>query len=175
VPDSAEPRFFFDTAELFQEHLGLHHPDIDQSTSAEIVHKSRQPATLPNLVFCLHHASGISCQSRASIFVSSSPRNDIKESDMVSSGRPSYQTAQTDTTAPQELDLTDAAGIHGDEHDSVAAEPQNLSVTDFAPRLSTIDHDSSLTLGDRNLAERCQSCLARVGYLCYGPAKISIQ
>ncbi|KAJ5610789.1 hypothetical protein N7510_007508 [Penicillium lagena] len=167
-PDSAEQSLFFDTAELFQEHLNLHHPDIDQSTSAEIVHKSRQPSTLPNWCFvCLsEQPSDITLQKHLAnhleqAFLLALPsRNDIKASDMVSSGRPSDRTGQTDTAAPQEIDLIDLTGLYENENDSIAAEPQKLSVTDFASRLSSIDHDSRLTLDGGNLVDKWTTELA---------------
>ncbi|KAK3942415.1 hypothetical protein QBC46DRAFT_256506, partial [Diplogelasinospora grovesii] len=153
-----EQALLFDTAAQFREHLTLCHPDLDPSSSVlhGVFHTARRPAVLPQWCFvCLaEQTTVISLQRHLAnhleqAFLLALPgRDDIKDSDAVSSGLPSSRTAPNDATEPQETDLPDLRGLYADDIDvSTDGAAQTLSAEDFMARISAIDIQSALTLG----------------------------
>ena len=143
-----EQAFFFDTAAQFQDHLNLYHPNLDASSARSIFQTASQPAVLPQWCFvCLaEQTTAVTLQRHLAnhlelAFLLALPgRDDIKDSDAVSSGRPSSQTA------PQETDLPGLRDLYGDDSDArTIGVAETLSAKDFAARLSTINVESAST------------------------------
>jgi len=143
-----EQAFFFDTAAQFQDHLNLYHPNLDASSARSIFQTASQPAVLPQWCFvCLaEQTTAVTLQRHLAnhlelAFLLALPgRDDIKDSDAVSSGRPSSRTA------PQETDLPGLRDLYGDDSDArTIGVAETLSAKDFAARLSTINVESAST------------------------------
>jgi hypothetical protein len=159
--DTAEEQaFFFDTAAQFQDHLNLYHLNLDASSTRSIFQTASQPAVLPQRCFvCLAEQTTTATLQRhlanhleLAFLLALPGRDDIKDSDAVSSGRPSSRTAPSDTAKPQETDLPDLRGLYGDDSDArTVGVAQTLSAKDFAARLSTINVESSAQDGGRLL------------------------
>ncbi|KAF4633985.1 hypothetical protein G7Y89_g4134 [Cudoniella acicularis] len=170
VNTAEDQAFLFDKAAQFNEHLYLYHPDLDPATTHGIFQAARQPAALPQWCFvCLaEQNSAVALQRHLAnhlerAFLLALPsRDDVKDSDDVSSGRPSSRTAPTGTAAPQDADLLDLRDLYGDDSDARTVAAQTLSAKDFAARLSTINIESTLIQDRRPLLDTWTSELSSI-------------
>jgi hypothetical protein len=93
-----EQAFFFDTTAQFQDHLNLYHPNLDTSSTRSIFQAASQLAVLPQygaLSALAEQTTAVTLQKHLAnhlelAFLLAVPgRDDIEDSDTVSSGRPS--------------------------------------------------------------------------------------
>ena len=150
-----QPGKTYRTFKDWQAHLSQPH---DQAAS--------QPAVLPQWCFvCLAEQKTAATLQRhlakhleLAFLLALPGRDDIKDSDAVSSGRSFGRTAPSDTAKPQETDLPDLRGLYGDDFDArTVGVAQTLSAKDFAARLSTIDVESASTQGQVRLLDKWTS------------------
>ena len=144
--------FVYDTLSSFQDHLNAYHPQLDATAVRNISQAAGQPARLPDWCFvCLAEQPATMSLHRhvanhlEQVFMLALPdRDDIKESDEVSSGLPSSRTALSNAVRQQELDVSDLRGLYQEDSNmDVAPEGSGMSVAGFAAQLSAINKASA--------------------------------
>ena len=147
-----EDNFSFDTASEVRYHLDLHHPGLDDTSTCSIFNAKGHPAVLPSRCFvCLAKETNLTTLQKhlanhlkLAFLLALSGRDDIKDSDAVTSDRPCSRTALSGTVKLEETDLPDLRSLCGDNSGFRATgNAQKLSPKDFNAQLSTINTEAA--------------------------------
>lgn len=138
----------YDTAERFEEHLDLSHSELEPYRLHSVLHAASQRAKLPRWCFvCLaEQSSDVALQQHLAkhletAFILALPaRDDIKDSDAASSGRPSGRTARSDGELSGEAGLSDIRDPYSDNANvKEDGELQSLMAKEFNACLDGIE------------------------------------
>ncbi|ORY04781.1 hypothetical protein BCR34DRAFT_617384 [Clohesyomyces aquaticus] len=149
----------FDTASGFEDHANITHSDLDPARLHTLIRSAGQRAGPPRWCFiCLEeHTSDIALQKHVArhlenAFLLALPaRDDIKDSDAASSGRPSSDSERSFGKPPSEMGLSDLSDLYAEEvRTESTRETPSLTAEEFKARLAA-DKTSTVSTQEKTI------------------------